>query len=247
MKLFGKVTSNIEENENLTPEATEKKENILDLEVIKFVINEFPQLGEDIKDALDNLINTLDKSIDIIEDRSTEVIKVSRDYKLSGKYRETSQKLYEINKDINEYINWMDKNLKNHNEKNIAIEKVENVEKEEITYDEENALDADEIKLDDYIEKFIYEDFTGYEPCKLKLENYEECVDGWDDTIVKTADILNKKFKCDKNLNFNNINTDKKVIGKKSKQNDSRDIIIEMLEDHNISLSNFKMYIKMVK
>ena len=162
MKLFGKVTSNIEENENLTPEATEKKENILDLEVIKFVINEFPQLGEDIKDALDNLINTLDKSIDIIEDRSTEVIKVSRDYKLSGKYRETSQKLYEINKDINEYINWMDKNLKNHNEKNIAIEKVENVEKEEITYDEENALDADEIKLDDYIEKFIYEDFTGY-------------------------------------------------------------------------------------
>ena len=81
MKLFGRATNSIEENERLTPEEAEKKqENILDLEVIKFVINEFPQVGQDIKDALENLIDTLDKSIDIIEDKSTEVIKESRDY-----------------------------------------------------------------------------------------------------------------------------------------------------------------------
>ncbi|MBM6862062.1 hypothetical protein H9X78_16725, partial [Clostridium saudiense] len=103
MKLFGRDSNNIIENEKLAPEEIEKKKDILDLEVIKFVINEFPQLGENIKESLNNLINTLDKSIDIIEDKSTEVIKESRDYKLGGKYRETSEKLYEMNRGINEY------------------------------------------------------------------------------------------------------------------------------------------------
>lgn len=241
MKLFGRVSSNIDENEKLTPEEVEKKENILDLEVVKFVINEFQQVGKDIKDALENLINTLDKSIDIIEDRSTEVIKESRDYILGGKYRETSEKLYEINRDINEYVNWMTKSLKKDNEKNIEIEeansganydgKATNLEKEENT--------EDELK-----KKLIFEDFTSCEPCKLTIEGYEENVDGWDEMIVKTADILTKNFKYDKNLRISNLNKDIKIINKKSKQNDSRDIIIEMLEEHNINLNNFLVYIK---
>ena len=50
MKLFGRDSNNIIENEKLAPEEIEKKKDILDLEVIKFVINEFPQLGENIKE-----------------------------------------------------------------------------------------------------------------------------------------------------------------------------------------------------
>lgn len=239
MKLFGKASSNISENERLTPEEAEKKEDILGLKVIKFVINEFPQVGENIKDALNNLINTLDKSIDIIEDKSTEVIKESRDYKLSSKYRETSEKLYEINKNINEYVNWMSKNLKKDNEKTKEIEEIKVSEKEI-----EECIDQDDIKVNDCVKKAIYEDLTSCEPYKFMLEKYEVNVDGWDDTIVKTADILTKNFKYDKNLKINNINKDIKIISKKSKQNDSRDIIIEMLEDHNINLNNFLLYIK---
>lgn len=239
MKLFGRVSSNISENEKLTPEEAEKNEDILDLEVIKFVINEFPQVGENIKDALNNLINTLDKSIDIIEDKSTEVIKESRDYKLSNKYRETSEKLYEINRNINEYVNWMSKNIKKDNERTKDIEEIKAFEK-----DEEECLDKDDINVDECAKKVIYEDFTSCEPYKFKLEKHEVNVDGWDDTIVKTADILTKNFKCDKNLKINNMNKDIKIINKKSKQNDSRDIIIEMLEDHNINYNNFVLYIK---
>ena len=242
MKLFGRATNSIEENERLTPEEAEKKqENILDLEVIKFVINEFPQVGQDIKDALENLIDTLDKSIDIIEDKSTEVIKESRDYILGRKYRETSEKLYEINKDINEYVNWMSKNLKRDNEKNTEIEENNSVIN---NYEKVNEEEEEEHTKDELIRKLIFEDFTGCEPYKLRIEEYEEEVDGWEEMIVRTADILNKNFKCDKNFRSSNVNKDIEIVNKKSKQNDSRDIIIEMLEEHNINLNNFLVYIK---
>lgn len=242
MKLFGRVTKSIEENERLTPEEAEKKqENILDLEVIKFVINEFPQVGEDIKDALENLIDTLDKSIDIIEDKSTEVIKESRDYILGGKYRETSEKVYEINKDINEYVKWMRKNLKKDNEKSTEIEKTNSVIN---NYEKVNEKEEEEHTKDESIRKLIFEDFTACEPYKFRIEEYEEDVEGWDELIVKIADILNKNFKCDKNFRSSNVNKDIEIVNKKSKQNNSRDIIIEMLEEHNINLNNFLVYIK---
>lgn len=241
MKLFGRDSNNIIENEKLAPEEIEKKKDILDLEVIKFVINEFPQLGENIKESLNNLINTLDKSIDIIEDKSTEVIKESRDYKLGGKYRETSEKLYEMNRGINEYVNWMIKSLKKDNEKKIEITETNS---DVNNYEKTNGIAKEENTEEKFIKKLIFEDFTSCEPCKIIIEGYEEEVDGWEEMIVKTADILNKNFKCDKNLSSSNLNKDIEIVNKKSKQNDSRDIIIEMLEEHNISLNNFLVYIK---
>ena len=244
MKMFGRASNKIEENEKVTPEDEKRQENILDLDVIKFVINEFPEIGENIKESLQNLINTLDESINIIEDKSTEVIKVNRDYKLSGKYRETSAKLYEINSNFNNYINWMMKNLKKDHQDNKEIEDVNEVN-EVLNNDEEaKDLDIDGNEENILIEKLIYQDFTSYDPYKLKIEGHEEVVDGWDDMIVKTADILTKKFKCDKNLKYNNLNKDVKIVNKKSKQNDSRDIVIEMLEEHNINLNSFMVYIK---
>lgn len=240
MKMFGRASNRIEENEKITPEDEKRQENILDLDVIRFVINEFPEIGEKIKESLENLINTLDESINIIEDKSTEVIKVNRDYKLSGKYREASAKLYEMNNDFNSYINWMIKNFKKEHENNKESEEVNEVLKSD---EEARDLDIDESEQN-VSERLIYQDFTSYEPYKLKIEEHEETVEGWEDMIVKTADILTKKFKCDKNLKYNNLNEDVKIINKKSKQNDSRDIVIEMLEEYNISLNSFMVYIK---
>lgn len=241
MKMFGRTSNKIEENEKVTPEDEKRQKNILDLDVIKFVINEFPEIGENIKESLENFINTLDESINIIEDKSTEVIKVNRDYKLSGKYREISAKLYEINSNFNNYISWMMKNMKKDNENNKETEEVNEI----LNSDEEaKDLDIDGNEENIVIERLIYQDFTSYEPYKLKIEDHEEAVDGWDDMIVKTADILTKSFKYDKNLKYNNLNNDVKIVNKKSKQNDSRDIVIEMLEEHNINLNSFMVYIK---
>ena len=233
---IGLFSKNVEEKEVVTSEEM-KETGILDLEVIKYVINEFPEIANDIKDSLENLTNTIEKSINIIEDKSNEVIKADRDYELGGKYRDTSKKLYEISKSISEYIKWMNSNLK----KDDIQEVVE--KKNDQSFLDEEAKDID-IDFDEIIKKFIYEDFTGSYPIKITLDSYEQEVDGWDDLIVKTADMLNKKFKYDKRLKYNSANENVEVSSRKSKQNDSRNIVIEMLKEHNINLNNFKVFVK---
>lgn len=235
MKGFS-LFSNKEEKDIINSKK-DKEEEKLDIEIIKYIINEFPEIGEDIRGSLMEVIGTIDKSINTIEDKSNEVIKESRDYILAGKYRDISIKLYNISKNINEYINWMDNNLK----KDLVNEKI--VDKEIKLYEETKDLERT-IEEEEIVIKSINDDFTTCEPIKIKLDKYEEMVEGWEDTIIKTADILTKKFKYEKNLNFNNSNQIIEIVSKKSKQNDSRDIIIEMLKEHNISLNHYKVFIK---
>lgn len=235
MKGFG-LFQNKEENDIINSQK-DKEEEKLDKEVIKYIINEFPEIGKDINYSLMEVIGTIDRAINTIEDKSNEVIKEYRDYMLAAKYRDISIKLYNISKNINEYINWMDNNLK----KDLVNDKLldNDTKVHEETKDLERKIEDNELLI-----KSINDDFTTYEPIKIKLDTYEEIVEGWEDTIIKTADILTKKFKNEKNLKFNNSNKIIEIVSKKSKQNDSRDIIIEMLKDHNISLNNYKVFIK---
>lgn len=235
MKGFG-LFQNKEENDIINSQK-DKEEEKLDKEVIKYIINEFPEIGKDINYSLMEVIGTIDRAINTIEDKSNEVIKEYRDYMLAAKYRDISIKLYNISKNINEYINWIDNNLK----KDLVNDKLldNDTKVHEETKDLERKIEDNELLI-----KSINDDFTTYEPIKIKLDTYEEIVEGWEDTIIKTADILTKKFKNEKNLKFNNSNKIIEIVSKKSKQNDSRDIIIEMLKDHNISLNNYKVFIK---
>jgi len=66
-------------------------------------------------------------------------------------------------------------------------------------------------------------------------------VEDWDDLLVKTAEILTKQYKENKNSikkleHFN-------VIDKKSTQNSFRDTVIEMLNEYKISLNQFKVIV----
>ena len=67
-------------------------------------------------------------------------------------------------------------------------------------------------------------------------------VEDWDDLLVKTAEVLTKQYR--ENKNSNKIIKEIKPIEKKSIQNSFRDTVIEMLIEYKISLDDFKIIIK---
>ena len=73
----------------------------------------------------------------------------------------------------------------------------------------------------------IYKDFSLKEPKAFKLDDNVVMVEDWDDLLVKTAEVLTKQYR--KNKNSNKIIKEIKPIEKKSTQNSFRDTVIEML------------------
>lgn len=231
---------------------------ILDTKVMEYVVSEFKEPTENISKALKNLKDTIENSIDYIEDKSSELVKGERNFELSGKYRETSMRLHEISESINTYLQWIEhgsrlntvlsysdyinnkyplsdldtsspiKNQATNNEQKNTV----NNKKEEV----KSELITNEKAL------FIYEDFTGYNPKSFLLKTHSVTVDSWDDMLVQTASILTKNYKHlkDTPTKFQNNN---KVFSKKSLQNDLRDTIIEMLVEHKIPLNEYKVFI----
>lgn len=199
---------------------------IIDTEVIEFISKEFPDTSKEIGNSLTNLKNTLEKSIDYIEDVSSSIIKSERNFTLSKKYRETSIRLHEISIGIEKYIQWMNN--------------LNNSQKFDSTPDNENESE-DSLPLDDEINNYFLEicsDFTDKNPLYFKLDNSKVKVDDWNDMVIKTADILIKNYKDSKNLLYSNI-TVPNLNTKKSPQNDFRDTIIEMLLEYKIDLSRY--------
>jgi hypothetical protein len=85
----------------------------------------------EIKDSLNNLSNTLEKTIDFIEDKSTDIVKSDRAFELSQAHRNISISVYGVVKQINDYIKWMEEeyvineNLNDDKDKrNINAEKI---------------------------------------------------------------------------------------------------------------------------
>lgn len=131
-KLFNRFSNDSLKDKEI-PKIEKKDSNVIDKEIMDYIINEFPEVSGEIMKALINLTNTLEKSIDHIEDRAYETIKVSRDFELGGRYRDTSIKLYERIIEITEFIEWMEEKDKDNNsglEVNNELEEEEDKEKE---------------------------------------------------------------------------------------------------------------------
>lgn len=238
-KLFNMFSNDSTEKEDI-PKIEKKDPNIIDKGLMDYVIDEFPEVAGEIMRALVNLRDTIEKSIDHIEDRSCETIKASRDFERGGKYRETSIKLHERSKEITEFIEWMieeDKDIK----KNIEIKDQSESKMEEQEEKEFENLQLEEDKKEEVA--CIIDDFTAKQPISFKLDVHKVNVESWDDMIVKTADILTKHYKHNKNPTIKTVNTVKPIV-KKSKQNDLRDTIIDMLQEYNISLNKYEVQIK---
>ncbi|NSA00423.1 hypothetical protein FHU26_000857 [Clostridium beijerinckii] len=67
-------------------------------------------------------------------------------------------------------------------------------------------------------------------------------VEDWDDLLVKTAEVLTKQYK--KNKNINKTMKSIKPVEKKSPQNSFRDTVIDMLTEYKINFDEFKVIVK---
>lgn len=224
--------------ENLMKEQRESE--IIDINLMSYIREEFPEVTEKIKESLKNLRDTLEEAIDYIEDKSTKIIKEERNFKLSGKYRETSMELYDIGNNIKNYIEWIEEDANTKNNKNENNNGLKNDTKEDLKNKETSEVLLEEEEKEN---TSIFEDFTSKEPRSFKLDNHKMEVENWDDMIVKTAEVLTKNYKNNRRLKLKS-NNKVKVVKRKSRQNEFRDTIIDMLRDYNVSLHNYKVLLK---
>ena len=228
------------ETKEIEKSVSRKKNLVLfDVDTIEYVINNFPTMSVEIQNGLNNLANILEDTIDYVEDKSSEIIKKNRDFKLSKDHRDTSIAIYDVVQNIDEYVKWMQdeyqKNIQNKEDKLNEINKEPKIEIQEKNEDLSN-----EIINEEEIE--IYKDFSLKEPKAFKLDKNVVMVEDWDDLLVKTAEVLTKQYK--ENKNSNKKIKEIKPIEKKSAQNSFRDTVIEMLTEYKISLDDFKIIIK---
>ncbi len=215
-----------------------KDTTIMDRDITKYVIDNFPEICMDIKDSLADLSETLENTIDYIEDKSSVVIKTERNFKLSQSHRNKSIEIYEVVKKINDYIEWMDGEYnKKDGEPSKKKAKDEVNKNKNITKETESDSKGREGAIP------IYEDFTSKEPLAFRLENYYLKVNDWEELAVKAAEVLTKNYKGAKKR-FSNRNKDIKVINKNSKENELRDSVIDILNIYEVPLDMFFVYVK---
>ncbi|MBD7910000.1 MULTISPECIES: hypothetical protein [Clostridium] len=142
-------TNNIEKKEVENYEFKKIKDTtIMDREITKYVIDNFPSMATEIRNSLLNLASTLESTIDFIEDKSSYVIKNERDFKLSQAHRDKSIEIYDVVQKINDYVKWMKEECEGYEEKSTTEEMFENEESvlEESSKEEISSItDADDL------------------------------------------------------------------------------------------------------
>lgn len=210
-------------------------------DTIKYVIENFPSMSEEIQRGLLEVSVILENTIDHIEDKSSKLIKDSRNFNLSQEYRDTCISIYEVVENIKGYVKWMKDEGNKENK----------IKEENIKENEEEITSQDDIKLKEIsenevntvnVELEIYKDFSGREPKGFEIDNDIILVDDWDDLLVKTAEILTKQYKQNRNSDI--LIKPVKVVEKKSPQNEFRDTVIEMLSEYKINLRDFKIIVR---
>lgn len=219
-----------------------KDTTIMDRDITKYVIENFPEICMDIRDSLGDLSETLENTIDYIEDKSSAVIKTERNFKLSQSHRNKAIEIYEVVKKINDYIEWMD-NEYSSKENNNNKENANNPKKKTKSENKKSEAVKDDKAKEKDDSVAIFEDFTAKQPSAFKLENYFVKVTDWEDLAVKAAEVLTKNYKNAKKK-FENRKNAVKVVEKKSKENELRDSIIDILNIYEVPLDMFYVYIK---
>lgn len=217
-----------EDETKLTEKFQSNKDDvvIIDRNITKYIIENFSDIALDIRDSLINLADTLEGTIDYIEDKSSIVIKDSRNFQLSQDYRDKSMEIYEVVGKINDYVSWIN-------------EGYNSVKTKKEIYCSEEEQKENEKSLDGSI--CITEDFTSKSPKAFKIDSYYSKVSDWKELTVKAADILTKKYK-NKN-NHNEISVDDVVL-KESIENDFRDSVIDILKIYSVPLNKFYVYVE---
>ena len=213
-------------------------------DTVKYLIENFPTMSIEIQNGLNNLADILEDTINYIEDRSSEIIKKNREFTTSQEHRDTAIAIYDVVQNINNYVSWMQDEYESNMRKEAPTEvskaaSITNEIKEE-SVNTAKETSPSQATTEEQIE--IYKDFSLKDPKGFTLHNHNVLVEDWDDLLVKTAAILTKQYRSNKNSN--KIVKNIRPLEKKSPQNSFRDTVIEMLTEYKINLDEFKIIIK---
>ena len=222
-------------------------------ELANIIKKEFPKKAIDIAEALELLKLVMDDTREAIGD------KVNKSFS-NNEYDDAKQYI-----DIAEEI-------KNKEKKIEAISimfEIDDIPNEEEIDGEDKKLipDYDEYLVDNKIEYTLYENFTHKRPYGFKIKDETMIkVKTWQDVLVETGEYLIKLdeqkfmgFEDKKSMNgkkrkyFSTITgeikysrkiANKIYISTNQSANSIRNLIMKMLKEYNISVSDFKIYLK---
>lgn len=223
-------------------------------ELINLINEEFIINSNEIKTSLELLDSAIQTTIDVIENKAYEFIIRDRDYNKAEKYRESSKELNKASIKIKEIADFFEED--GDYEEGIDDENIN----EKINY-------SDYI-VDSEIQHNLYEDLTNKRPSAFEFRGQKIFIKEWKEMFIKTCELV---AKIDKNkiMNFPNMS---KMNGKKvmyfsknindikrsprkisdlelyvstnHSSNQIRNIIINILKEYNIALSDFKIYLR---
>lgn len=229
---------------------------LINEELYDFLNKNFPKCANDLKEGLELLENVIQSTIDTIEEKSGEIIKKERDFIKAGEYRKKENILNTIALKLQ---NVMD-NL------SIEIDSYENLTIEE--KEEKEIPNYNDYLVDSNVQHTLYEDFTHKRPAAFELNGEKNNVKDWKDMLLQTCNIVSDMDKelimsFPKNERLNGkkvtyfackeediVRAPRKIqnldlfVSTNHSANSIRNIIINILREYKISISDFKIYLR---
>lgn len=221
------------------------------LEVIR---NEFPDKSIDISESLDLLLGTIDDIIKLSNARISEALS-ERDFS-------TGERYMELIKSINVYENKIDEII------NLTrVEEADSIEENNEETIIKEIPNYEEYIVDNEVEHTLYENFTHIRPFGFRI-NTSELIEirTWQEMLLKTCEIFiaidsekfvnfenNKIMNGKKNKYFsvkpNGLRKPEKVADKiyvetNMSSNSIRYLILKILKEYDIKVSNYKVYFR---
>lgn len=229
---------------------------LINEELYEFLNKQFPKCANDLKEGIELLENVVQSNIDTIEEKSGEIIKKERDFIKADEYRKKENILNKIALKLQEVMDNL--NIEIDSDENLTIEEKE--EKEIPNYNE--------YIVDSNIQHTLYEDFTHKRPAAFELDGEKHDVRDWKDMLLQTCNIISNIDKdlimsFPKNERMNGkkvtyfaykeeeiVRAPRKIqnldlyVSTNHSANSIRNIIINILREYKISISDFKIYLR---
>lgn len=229
---------------------------LINEELYDFLNKNFPKCANDLKEGIELLENVVQSTIDTIEEKSGEIIKKERDFIKADAYRKKENTLNTIALKLQDIIDKL----------NIEIDSDENLSTEE--KEEKEIPNYNEYLVDSNIQHTLYEDFTHKRPAAFELNGDKHNVKDWKEMLLQTCNImagidkeLLMSFPKNERLNGKKVTyfaykeedivrAPRKIrnmdlyVSTNHSANSIRNIIINILREYKISISDFKIYLR---
>lgn len=228
----------------------------MEMKLFEFLGKEVPGSVSEIRESLDLLAGSIDSAVGQVGIKVTKAFE-DKDYDIVSELAKNSKELDEMSQKVQEVI--------------VNLDNI--IEEREIKDIDEDLSVQDTPNYNDYIvdsdvEYNLYEDLTYKRPCAFKIEGNKIEAKDWKSTFIKTIDYLAKKdpIKVRSFVDIVKMNGKKVIYFSRVKlptmrsarkiesadiyvetnlsANGIRNLLIKALNQYNIKLSDYKIYLK---